>query len=394
MDNFNYGAEPIPDKDQFILWPTEGERTALLDADMLPYIVGFCTPLDVYFRATQKAKVLVTPGAIFDTEEFKNAANHLNWLVNHWVELAGADSAKLFMTDSAANFRLDIAFTREYKGTRAEEKPPFFYELRAYLVSQHNAIMSEGNEADDMLSIEHLKECKKNRLKPGTSQHKIFAARTVVVSKDKDLAITPGWYLNPDSPHGVIWVDELGELLPEWGEKEVNDYEYHPLVDGQPVSPLELDGLGLEADTWTRGAKAGQVKTKRVCVGRKCVPELKKLKGTGLKFFYSQLITGDNVDNYSGIPKKGMKAALEALEDCTSGRELYDVVHQMYADHYTIGSLSAVCRVPNYRGGYAKLTALQMMLEQGRLAHMQRFAGDIWMEYQSCPCGKDEIWTT
>ena len=392
MSDFDYGAEPTPDKDQFILWPTVGARTALLDADMLPYIVGFCTPLDVYFRATQRAKVLITPGAIFDTEEFKNAANHLNWLVNRWVELAGADSAKLFMTDSASNFRLDLAFTREYKGTRAEEKPPFFYELRAYLVSQHNAIMSEGNEADDMLSIEHIKGCREQKIVPGTAEHKVFASGTVVVTKDKDLAITPGWYLNPDSPHGVIWVDELGELLPEWGEKEVNDYEYHPLVDGQPVSQLELDGLGLEADTWARGAKAGQVKTKRVCVGRKRVPVLKKLKGTGQRFFYSQLITGDTVDNYPGIPKKGMKAALEALEGCTSVQELYDTVYQMYADHYTLGSWSAVCKVPNYRGGHAKLTALQMMVEQGRLAHMQQFKGDIWREELGCPSGKDSIW--
>src|SRR3546814_8237009 len=42
----------------------------------------------------------------------------------------------------------------------------------------------------------------------------------------------------------------------------------------------------------------------------------KKLRGSGLKFFYAQLITGDTVDNISGLPKHGPVRAFNELSEC------------------------------------------------------------------------------
>lgn len=51
-------------------------------------------------------------------------------------------------------------------------------------------------------------------------------------------------------------------------------------------------------------------------------------------FFYRQLITGDATDNIKGIPKKGKKAAEEALTSAMTARGMYTTVHLMYQDYY------------------------------------------------------------
>lgn len=60
----------------------------------------------------------------------------------------------------------------------------------------------------------------------------------------------------------------------------------------------------------------------------------KKVEGTGMRFFYSQMITGDTVDNIPGIPGKGYKAAYKALYEATSVAECKAIVVGMYKDKY------------------------------------------------------------
>lgn len=55
-----------------------------------------------------------------------------------------------------------------------------------------------------------------------------------------------------------------------------------------------------------------------------------KISGTGLLFFYSQLITGDTVDNIPGLPKKGPKAAWVALEGKDNAEEAFEAVVELY----------------------------------------------------------------
>ncbi len=60
----------------------------------------------------------------------------------------------------------------------------------------------------------------------------------------------------------------------------------------------------------------------------------KKIKGTGLKFFYSQLITGDAVDNIPGLPKGGPVLAYESIHDCESEAELFERVSALYQQRF------------------------------------------------------------
>jgi hypothetical protein len=59
-----------------------------------------------------------------------------------------------------------------------------------------------------------------------------------------------------------------------------------------------------------------------------------KLKGEGSKFFYSQLITGDSVDNIPGLPGGGPKLAFKLLESATSEGDMFTAVAQGYRDKF------------------------------------------------------------
>jgi len=126
----------------------------------------------------------------------------------------------------------------------------------------------KGKEADDAMSIEQMKEW-------GTVN-----ATTVICTRDKDLRMIPGWHYGWE--HGLQpeffkqWVDEFGTL------------EYNS--------------------------------------------DKNKITGTGMLFFYSQLITGDTVDNIPGLPKKGPKAAWVALQEATTEREAFESCVELYKE--------------------------------------------------------------
>lgn len=78
------------------------------------------------------------------------------------------------------------------------------------------------------------------------------------------------------------------------------------------------------------------------------------------RFFYTQLLMGDNADNIKGIPGVGLKGATEALKNCTSVNQLEQVTIAKYKDYF--GSIEW----------------LDAFLENGRLLHMQRYEGELW----------------
>lgn len=60
-----------------------------------------------------------------------------------------------------------------------------------------------------------------------------------------------------------------------------------------------------------------------------------KLIGEGLKFFYGQVLCGDDIDNYKGCPRVGPKKALEVLSPCQSEEELWIATYMQY--HLKLG---------------------------------------------------------
>lgn len=335
--SFDFGAELSEAVDHIKVWPKDGEMTALVDGDLLPYIIGYSIKDMAWLRAQNR----VEDGkysSISETPEFEEVKQKLCMTMNRWITGAGCDSAYIYMTDSANNFRLDVAIQKPYKGTRKAEKPPFFYELREFMLTHLGAILSDGEEADDLITMHLWSEF--NRLKGagvtlGSDSHKQLAS-LVCCSKDKDLAISCGWHYNIKD-NKLDWVDYIGELLPEWG-----------------------------------ATPKGKV-------------NIKKLRGTGVKFFYSQLLQGDSVDNYSGIPFMKTMDIYDLLQPCKTEEELYYAALSAYVKKYT----KEGAYIHNFRGGGRWMKPHEIMVEQGRLAHMQQYKGDIWRAKVSIPLGTE-----
>jgi 5'-3' exonuclease len=124
---------------------------------------------------------------------------------------------------------------------------------------------------------------------------------TIICTRDKDLRQVPGWHYG--------W--ELGNQ-PQFGPELVDDWGY----------------IKLSADR-------------------------KSIKGVGLLFFYSQLLTGDKVDTIPGLDGCGPVKAFELLVNTKTPTEALHAVYEAYKAKYGI-------------------SAYKEMLEQGRLLWMTR----------------------
>lgn len=168
------------------------------------------------------------------------------------------------------NFRDSVAKQKEYKGNRKQEKPFHYDNLTAYIFSKYDVKVAVGMEADDLMSIDQWERVRNGHLD------------TIICSRDKDLRITPGmhfsWSCGRQEQFGPARVTELGEI--------------------------------------------------------KLIKNNKKIFGTGLSFFYSQLITGDVVDNVPGLPKGGPVLAHKTLADCSSEEEMFERVSALYQERF------------------------------------------------------------
>lgn len=203
------------------------------------------------------------------------------------------------------NFRIEVATVKPYKGNRKAEKPYHFDNLTAYICSLPGLRIANGMEADDLLGIY---QCSGEK-------------ETVICSRDKDLKMIPGWHYS--WPCG---------LQPPWGPELVDELGYINLIE--KVSPTN------GKSTWT-------------------------IKGCGIKFFYSQLVTGDGVDNIPGLPGAGPKKAI-GVQDFDSEDGMFAFVAEMYLDKYD----------EDWE---------ERLLEQGRLLWMKRSMKDVW----NLPCPQD-----
>lgn len=389
--SFDFGADIYEKPPSFKLWPTEGRFTALIDADLLPYIVGFTTEEADYAKALHRVETGEYP-AVMDTPECEDALDHLDWMVNAWVSGAEADSAILYITESAGNFRIPVAFSAPYKGQRPPEKPAFFHELKEHLEVSHKAVVARGCEADDLIVTELSRrnaELLQAGAEIGSPEHRKFSD-AIAVSSDKDLRICPGWHYDPTKQERV-WVDVLGWLEPVYKDKEVINYKRITLCkkhkDDVTACKLCSGRQPCEPLTYVRGAKKGEAKTKRIQDGTRWSQTVDKLRGGGLKFFYAQLLMGDSADNYPGIPGVGMTKAFEVLNPLNTEEELHDAVLEEYTKKYGESSMAV-----NYRGGCLLLTPEQYMVEQGRLAWMRTYEGEVWREDVHLPGGEDDAW--
>ena len=208
---------------------------------------------------------------------FESAKERMDGLIADILEATGATSHVLYLTGKG-NFREKIAKKAVYKEQRQEKEKPFHYHnLRAYLTVSLGAVVVDGMEADDAMVIDQMEGYYSD---PDT-------ADSIICSRDKDLRQIPG--------HHYTW--------------ECNKQQAEGPYESTPLGFVELDE-------------------------RK---KAKKVFGYGLLFFFSQLLTGDAVDNIPGCSKVGpvLAARTLSLKDeagaCAAVIELY---RERHADNW------------------------------------------------------------
>lgn len=206
--------------------------------------------------------------AAFSKEEsLEDAIEYLDELIDDCIFGAETQDYEVYLTGKG-NFRYDIAVTHEYKGNRKNaEKPRFLPELRQHMIDNWGAVVSEGEEADDLIAIEAT----------------AIGPTAIIASIDKDFLQVPGMNYNPRQ--GLL--------------RYVSEFD-------------------------------------------------------GLKFFYTQILTGDRADNIIGLYGVGPKKAEKLLADCKTEEDLY------------LACLHA------YGGDEERL------VENGRLLWLRRYEGQIW----------------
>ena len=224
-------------------------EVALIDADLWTYDIPFAA------QAKKDGREIILP--------FSYCYKRTHQRLNKILERTGCTSYKMYLTGKG-NFRHDIAVTATYKGNRQQPKPFHYNNMRLWLIHCHGAKVINGMEADDALSIVQT----------------LKGDKTCIVSRDKDLRITPGWH-----------------------------YGYR--VGNQAESPLEYI------------TEFGYLQKK----GSKVI-------GGGLMFFYYQLLVGDSTDNIKGLYKVGPVKAYNALYPAESEKDLYSIVLGMYQEKY------------------------------------------------------------
>jgi hypothetical protein len=132
--------------------------TALIDADSLCYAVGFSSnDVDEALAVSRLESTMVELCMDLECEDYKG-----------------------FLTGKG-NFRVELAKTVPYKGTRPTEKPTHLQALRDHLVTSWGFVIVDGIEADDAVGIE---------------AYKVSEDESIMVHIDKDLNQFRGWHYN------------------------------------------------------------------------------------------------------------------------------------------------------------------------------------------------------
>lgn len=249
--------------------------TPLIDSDIFLYEVGF---------GSETGWKYLHPDSV-DPPPFQYIQEMLDGRVqeicNKIEEHFGICNKPILYLTGKGNFREKIAKKNVYKGNRKQPKPFHYANIKGYLQTVYGAVVVEGMEADDAMCIEQTLNNKHKTVYDYVNGSR-YVDETIICTRDKDLRMCPGWHygweLGKQAQYGPLFVSEPGEVM-------------------------------LSSDK-------------------------KKIVGNGSKFFFSQLITGDMVDNIAGIPGNGPVEAYKLLSEAQTYEEMEKIVSEAYRAFY------------------------------------------------------------
>lgn len=157
---------------------------------------------------------------------------------------------KVFLTGKG-NFRYEVAKTYAYKENRKDTpKPVFLQDLRNYLIKNYHAVVSQGEEADDVIAIEATK----------------YKGRAIIASIDKDFLQVPGLHYN-FARNQFIYIGK-DDGLKNFYKQILTGDSVDNIVGLHRVGPVTadkmLDGLKTEEELWEAVVKAYDGDTDRI----------------------------------------------------------------------------------------------------------------------------------
>jgi len=189
-------------------------RTALIDADVLVYRIGFAGQDSVHsvlddngnvlekFEKKEEAndfmELLALQGLMHPRletniipKEESDVEGMLETSINKIVEQSGSTDYVCYLSGKT-NFRIQDAKYQDYKANRKDSVKPVHYEfIRNCISDNHPMILSENCEADDLLAIDLYREFQK-----ADASGDRLDCEVILCTIDKDLRNVAGWHYN------------------------------------------------------------------------------------------------------------------------------------------------------------------------------------------------------
>ena len=188
---------------------------ALIDGDIILYSCGFASQKNThyvhakgggqcladFFKKKEMKEWLEASGLSLDNVDVTTEVaadpvgicmSNVDSSIASILQEVGTTEYTIFLTGKD-NFREKVAVSHPYKGNRDKLHKPIHYEaIRYHLIKHHEAVVVDGQEADDAMGIAQY---------PGwhiydTQYQDGSLSETIICSIDKDMDMIPGWHFH------------------------------------------------------------------------------------------------------------------------------------------------------------------------------------------------------
>jgi hypothetical protein len=132
-------------------------------------------------------------------EPVNYALHNVHMTIDSIRQATGCDDYVVYLS-GPTNFREGLATIRPYKGNRDKShKPVHGPAIRDYLNANHPCVVSDGEEADDVIGYSHY------------ARYKQDMESSIIASVDKDLNMLPGKHYNFYRKESYFVTDEMAD---------------------------------------------------------------------------------------------------------------------------------------------------------------------------------------
>lgn len=161
---------------------------------------------------------------------------------------------------------------------------------------------------------------------------------------------------NRDKAHKPKYYDQIKSyLVSRYGAMIVDDQEAD---DALGIEQTRLKKLGIPSVICSKDKDLLQIPGKHYHISKRTFTDVSEEEG--IRFFFTQLLTGDSVDNIKGCPGVGPVKAKEILDGKNTPKEMFYACLEAYSKKYD--------------------NPMEALIENGRLLWIRRHEGEDWAD--------------